>query len=252
MSYILKQSNQIDGIRFNAIFHFSELDDFLQELDEDVEGMQSTILYLQQELKLAKETINILERENAALKNGNGTCGNGPCVCGNTDIDNKPTEANAAEVNESYEGFVNGSRNPAAAEGDSTTANAVEVETTIASNEPAQLHSHFTLHSMSNTSSGITAKPQCDEQQRSLRSTRTINSVVEELRTSKAVLMNINNGEQNGNYVRKGVKRGYEQSGVTDEEDDDDDEEDDVLSTSSDNEDNIIDRSKRRRKRRKN
>lgn len=48
----------------------TELDDFLQELDEDVEGMQSTILFLQQELKLAKDTITTLERENSMLKNG--------------------------------------------------------------------------------------------------------------------------------------------------------------------------------------
>lgn len=40
----------------------------MQELDEDVEGMQSTILFLQQELKLAKDTITTLERENAILK----------------------------------------------------------------------------------------------------------------------------------------------------------------------------------------
>lgn len=46
------------------------MDDFLQELDEDVEGMQSTILFLQQELKLAKDTITALERENFTIKTG--------------------------------------------------------------------------------------------------------------------------------------------------------------------------------------
>lgn len=61
-----------DHLFINTHAHFSELDDFLQELDEDVEGMQSTILFLQQELKAAKETITNLERENYLLKNGNG------------------------------------------------------------------------------------------------------------------------------------------------------------------------------------
>lgn len=52
----------------NIIFHFAELDEFLQDLDEDVEGMQSTIYFLQQELRKARESVTLIQQENAALK----------------------------------------------------------------------------------------------------------------------------------------------------------------------------------------
>lgn len=227
------------------------MDDFLQELDEDVEGMQSTILFLQQELKLAKDTITTLERENSMLKSGN-VPSTGACVCGNRDADsNKPIDASNADASDSYDNFLNGSKTT----GDDTG----ETGSIIANNESTQLqqqqHSHFTSHSISNSGNGGAG----EEQQRTLRSTRSINSVVDELRTnlSKAA-NNLNNGEQNGNYGRKNVKRHYEKDEPSDEDDDDDEEEveeddDDVLSTSSDNDDSEIrDRSKRRRKRRKN
>lgn len=197
----------------------TELDDFLQELDEDVEGMQSTILFLQQELKLAKDTITSLERENVSLKNGSaydtialkkykdmseaGSVGGGGGGGGGTFIEN---------TRENY--LINGSRLSATdaliqpIQLDNLNNHGVSSNSTAVDDTPTNLNSfsggvagnceHKTSLNSSNCieKNSATALPSSSlssssshivlVETRTLRSSgRNINSVVDELRTSK-------------------------------------------------------------------
>lgn len=175
--------------------------------------MQSTILFLQQELKLAKDTITTLERENSMLKSGSAydnaamkkhykDAGGG----GGNNID----AINPENTSENY--LINGARLSTASAADLTTqsmhsenlnnhAGSSATTALDANNTPTNLISYSTASncervSKTNLNSNCTAKNSSSSssaasnivlvETRTLRSSgRNINSVVDELRTSK-------------------------------------------------------------------
>lgn len=194
----------------------------MQELDEDVEGMQSTILFLQQELKLAKDTITTLERENSLLKNG-GAYDNVALkkyykdAGGGNNIDTTNTE-NSTEIN-----LINGSKLSTAIAADLTAqtihlenlSNHVVSSTASPTLDGLNAATNLNLSSYSAANNGervqktslnnnCTAKNSSTSsaaphivlvETRTLRSSgRNINSVVDELRTSKLKAQYNNNG----------------------------------------------------------
>lgn len=188
--------------------------------------MQSTILFLQQELKLAKDTIATLERENNMLKNGSAydnvalkahykDAGGGS---GNN-VDATITE------NSSENYLINGSRlssTPAATAADLTTQSihsehlnnhagssatsaldgnntATNLNSYSAPSNCERVSSKTSLNNnctAKNSSSSAAASHMVLVETRTLRSSsgRNINSVVDELRTSKLKSQYNNNG----------------------------------------------------------
>lgn len=181
-------------------FRSAELDDFLQELDEDVEGMQSTILFLQQELKLAKDTVTTLERENNMLRNGDSASLQQQFKDDMTETaddsnasDNYGLNGTRLAPAEVAQGHLINSNNLGSSVSDSINSNS--------SNSYNSINCDRVINSNVNNCTKTSTANFAVIETRTLRNSgRNINSVVEELRTSKLKTQYVGNGN-NGDSV---------------------------------------------------